>query len=72
MKTLEQVIQNKFLLSKNYKRVYDFINPWDLTLDELTGFIIYNMKIESSLLNLLLLSNVIFRVYSNMKIVISI
>ena len=48
MKTLEQVIQNKFLLSKNYKRVYDFINPLDLTLDELTAFIIHNM--ESSIL----------------------
>ena len=47
MKTLEQVIQNKFLLSKNYKRVYDFINPSDLTLDELTAFIIYNMKCEN-------------------------
>ena len=44
MKTLEQVIQNKFLLSKNYKRVYDFIYPSDLTLDELTAFIIYNME----------------------------
>ena len=47
MKTLEQVIQNKFLLSKNYKRVYDFINPWDLTLDELPAFIIYNMECEN-------------------------
>ena len=47
MKTLEQVIQNKFLLSKNYKRVYDFINPLDLTLDELTAFIIYNMECEN-------------------------
>ena len=44
MNTLERVIRNKFLLSKNYKRVYDFINPSDLTLDELTAFIIYNMK----------------------------
>ena len=47
MKTLEQVIQNKFLLSKNYKRVYDFINPLDLTLDELTAFIIYNIECEN-------------------------
>ena len=47
MKTLEQVIQNKFLLSKNYKRVYDFIYPLDLTLDELTTFIIYNMECEN-------------------------
>ena len=47
MKTLEQVIQNKFLLSKNYKRVYDFINPWDLTLDELPAFTIYNMECEN-------------------------
>ena len=35
------------LLSKNYKRVYDFINPSDLTLDELTAFIIYNMECEN-------------------------
>ena len=47
MKTLEQVIQNKFLLSKNHKRVYDFINPSDLTLDELTAFIIYNMECKN-------------------------
>ena len=47
MKTLEQVIQNKFLLSKNYKRVYDFINPLNLTLDELTAFIIYDMECEN-------------------------
>ena len=47
MNTLEQVIQNKFLLSKNYKRVYDFINLSDLTLDELTAFIIYNMECEN-------------------------
>ena len=31
MNILERVIQNKLLLSKNYKRVYDFINPSDLT-----------------------------------------
>ena len=74
MKTLEQVIQNKFLLSKNYKRVYDFINPLNLTLDELTAFIIYDMECENiiELLNLLLRLYVIFPVYSNMKIVISI
>ena len=47
MKTLEQVIQNNFLLSKNYKRVYDFINPLNLTLDELTAFIIYDMECEN-------------------------
>ena len=47
MNTLERVIRNKFLLSKNYKRVYDFINPSDLTLDELTAFIIYNMECEN-------------------------
>ena len=47
MKTLEQVIQNKFLLSKNYKRVYDFINPLNLTLDGLTAFIIYDMECEN-------------------------
>ena len=47
MKTLEQVIQNKFLLSKNYKRVYDFINPLNLTSDELTAFIIYDMECEN-------------------------
>ena len=47
MNTLERVIRNKFLLSKNYKRVYDFVNPLDLTLDELTAFIIYNMECEN-------------------------
>ena len=47
MKALEQVIQNKFLLSKNYKRVYDFINPLDLTLNGLTAFIIYNMECKN-------------------------
>ena len=47
MNTLELVIRNKFLLSKNYKRVYDFINPLDLTLDGLTAFIIYNMECEN-------------------------
>ena len=47
MKSLEQVIQNKFLLSKNYKRVNDFIDPSDLTFDELTAFIIYNMDCEN-------------------------
>ena len=43
MNTLERVIRNKFLLSKNYKRVYDL----DLTLDELAVFIIYNMECEN-------------------------
>ena len=47
MNTLERVIRNKFLLSKNYKRVYDFINLLGLTLDELTTFIIYNMECEN-------------------------
>ena len=47
MNTLERVIQSKLLLSKNYKRVYDFINPSDLTLDELTAFIIYNMECKN-------------------------
>ena len=47
MNTLERVIRNKFLLSENHKRVYDFINPSDLTLDELTAFIIYNMECEN-------------------------
>ena len=47
MNTLERVIRNKFLLSKNYKRVYDFINQLGLTLDELTAFIIYNMECEN-------------------------
>ena len=47
MKTLERVIRNKFLLSKIYKRVYGFINPLGLTLDELTAFIIYNMECEN-------------------------
>ena len=47
MNTLERVIRNKFLLFKNYKRVYDFINPLGLTLDELTAFIIYNMECEN-------------------------
>ena len=31
METLKRVIRNKLLLSKNYKRVYDFIYPSDLT-----------------------------------------
>ena len=47
MNTLERVIQNKFLLSKNYKRVYDFINLSDLTLGELNAFIIYNMECKN-------------------------
>ena len=47
MKSLDEVIQNKFLLSKNYKRVFDFINPSDLALDELTAFIIYDMECEN-------------------------
>ena len=47
MKSLDEVIQNEFLLSKNSKRVFDFINPSDLALDELTAFIIYNMECEN-------------------------
>ena len=47
MKSLDEVMQNKFLISKNYKRVFDFINPSDLTLNELTVFIIYNMECEN-------------------------
>ena len=47
MKSLDEVMQNKFLISKNYKRVFDFINPSDLTLNELTAFIIYNMECEN-------------------------
>ena len=49
MKSLEQVIQNKFLISKNYKRVfnYEFINPSDMTFDELSAFIIYDLQCEN-------------------------
>ena len=49
MKSLEQVIQNKFLISKNYKRVsnYEFINPLDMTFDELSAFIIYDLQCEN-------------------------
>ena len=47
MKSLDEVMQNKFLISKNYKRIFDFINPSDLTLNELTAFIIYNMECEN-------------------------
>ena len=37
-------IRNKLLISKNYERVFDFINPLDLELNELTIFIIYNVE----------------------------
>ena len=47
MKSLEQVIQNKFLISKNYKRVYDYINLTNLTFDETTAFIIYDMECQN-------------------------
>ena len=67
MKTLEQVIQNKFLLSKNYKRVYDFINPWDLTLDELTAFIIYNMECENIIEFIKLVTPFLFYISSLVK-----
>ena len=40
MKSLDEVIQNKLLISKNYKRVFDFINPLELEFNELTTFII--------------------------------
>ena len=44
MKSLDEVIRNKLLISKNYERVFDFINPLDLELNELTIFIIYNVE----------------------------
>ena len=47
MKLLDEVIQNKLLISKNYERVFYFINPLDLELNELTIFIIYNMECEN-------------------------
>ena len=47
MKSLEQVIQNKFLISKNYKRVYDYINLTNLSFDETTAFIIYDMECQN-------------------------
>ena len=47
MKSLDEVIRNKLLISKNYERVFDFINPLDLELNELTIFIIYNVECKN-------------------------
>ena len=47
MKSLDEVIQNKFLLSKNYKKVYDYINLINLEFDETTAFIIYDMECQN-------------------------
>ena len=49
MKSLDEVIQNKSLISKNYKRVlhYDFINPLTFISDEINAFIIFNIESEN-------------------------
>ena len=47
MKTLEEVIENKFILTENYKRVFDYINTSDFTFDEITAFIIYDLECEN-------------------------
>ena len=49
MKSLDEVIQNEFLISKNYKRVlhYDFISPLTFVFDEINAFIIFNMESEN-------------------------
>ena len=44
MKTLTEVTENKFILTENYKRVFDYINTSDFTFDELTAFIIYDLE----------------------------
>ena len=44
MKTLEEVIENKFRITENYKRVSDYIDTSDYTFDELTAFIIYDLE----------------------------
>ena len=46
MKTLEEVIENKFKITENYKRVSDYIDT-DYTFDELTAFIIYDLECEN-------------------------
>ena len=46
MKTIEEVIQNKFRITENYKRVSDYINTSGYNLDELTAFIIYDLECE--------------------------
>ena len=45
MNTLERVIRSKFLISKSYKRVYDFINLSDLS--DLIVPIIRNMECKN-------------------------
>ena len=47
MKILEEVIENKFRITENYKRVSDYIDTSDYTFDELTAFIIYDLECEN-------------------------
>ena len=47
MKTLTEVMENKFILTENYKRVFYYINTSDFTFDELTAFIIYDLECEN-------------------------
>ena len=47
MQTIEEVIQNKLILTENYKRVSDYIDTSGYTFDELTAFIIYDLECEN-------------------------
>ena len=47
MKILEEVIENKFRITEDYKRVSDYIDTSDYTFDELTAFIIYDLECEN-------------------------
>ena len=47
MKILEEVIENKFRITENYKRVSDYIDTSGYTFYELTAFIIYDFECEN-------------------------
>ena len=45
--SLEEVIQNKFLVSKKYNRFYSLPDPIDNTWGEISTFVIDNMECEN-------------------------
>ena len=47
MKSLEEVIQNKFLVSKKYKRFYSIPDPLDDTRGGISTFVIDDMECEN-------------------------
>ena len=43
MKILEEVIKNKFKITENYNRVFDYIDTSGYSFEELTAFILYDL-----------------------------